>query len=176
MTFRIDPSMDTHDTNIVLSSPQRPFGGIFEPPCIRPADSVDQLLPMPDESYPDGPSRTPHRQEVRFLADLYTPIFVRGVGKMREGWCGICQPGRWLLLKNSAFWYDKVFVHGICAATGTTFDSPKDFRPILGHCGWEGLCGTCEYWVALVGTKKKGTTWFRHAYEVCTGLFISIIL
>jgi hypothetical protein len=31
---------------------------------------------------------------------------------------------------------------------------------------WEGLCGSCNEWVALVSSKKKGTTWFRHAYKV----------
>jgi hypothetical protein len=31
---------------------------------------------------------------------------------------------------------------------------------------WEGLCGSCNDWVALVSSKKKGTTWFRHAYKV----------
>ncbi len=31
---------------------------------------------------------------------------------------------------------------------------------------WEGLCGSCNDWIALVSSKKKGTTWFRHAYKV----------
>jgi len=33
---------------------------------------------------------------------------------------------------------------------------------------WEGLCGSCNEWVALVSSKKKGTTWFRHAYKCHT--------
>jgi len=35
---------------------------------------------------------------------------------------------------------------------------------------WEGLCGSCNEWVALVSSKKKGTTWFRHAYKVSRDL------
>lgn len=31
---------------------------------------------------------------------------------------------------------------------------------------WEGLCGRCGEWIPLVSSKKKGTTWFRHAYKV----------
>jgi len=33
---------------------------------------------------------------------------------------------------------------------------------------WEGLCGSCNEWIALVSSKKKGTTWFRHAYKCHT--------
>ena len=33
---------------------------------------------------------------------------------------------------------------------------------------WEGLCGSCNDWIALVSSKKKGTTWFRHAYKCHT--------
>ena len=31
---------------------------------------------------------------------------------------------------------------------------------------WEGLCHSCGEWIALISSKKKGTTWFRHAYKV----------
>jgi hypothetical protein len=98
---------------------------------------------------------------------LYTPKWVRGHGNKREGWCGICKPGRWLVLKNSAYWYDKSFSHGISAATGSPFQEPLETRRMDGNPDvWEGLCSSCNEWIALVSSKKKGTTWFRHAYKV----------
>jgi hypothetical protein len=33
---------------------------------------------------------------------------------------------------------------------------------------WEGFCHSCSEWVPLVSNKKKGTTWFRHAYKCHT--------
>lgn len=68
------------------------------------------------------------QQRPRFPGDLYTPTFVRKEGKAREGWCGLCRPGRWLVLKNSAFWYDKSFIHGISAASGQAWDGPSQTR------------------------------------------------
>jgi hypothetical protein len=71
------------------------------------------------------------------------------------------------VLKNSAFWYDKSFTHGVSAATGAAFQGPQDTRRTEGNLDvWEGLCGSCGEWIALVSSKKKGTTWFRHAYKV----------
>jgi hypothetical protein len=111
----------------------------------------------------------PRAQELRFEGDLYTPKYVRGHGNKREGWCGICKPGRWLVLKNSAFWYDKSFTHGISAPTGSAFESPKETRRMKGNPDvWEGLCHGCGEWIALISSKKKGTTWFRHAYKCHT--------
>jgi len=81
----------------------------------------------------------------------------------------LCKPGRWLVLKNSAFWYDKSFTHGVSAATGAAFQGPQDTRRTEGNLDvWEGLCGSCGEWIALVSSKKKGTTWFRHAYKCHT--------
>jgi hypothetical protein len=116
---------------------------------------------------PSDPDMMPHEQELRFPGDLYTPKWVRGHGNKREGWCGLCKPGRWLVLKNSAFWYDKSFTHGVSAAAGAAFQRPQETRRIEGNLDlWEGLCGSCGDWIALVSNKKKGTTWFRHAYKV----------
>ena len=116
---------------------------------------------------PSDPDLVPHEQEPRFEGDLYTPKYVRGHGNKREGWCGLCKPGRWLVLKNSAFWYDKSFTHGVSAATGNAFNEPLSTRRMDGNPDvWEGLCSSCNEWVPLVSAKKKGTTWFRHAYKV----------
>jgi hypothetical protein len=125
---------------------------------------------------PENPELAPHEQDLRFDNDLYTPRWVRGHGNKREGWCGICKPGRWLVLKNSAFWYDKSFSHGVSAATGRAFESPGETRRMEGNADiWEGLCGSCGDWVPLVSSKKKGTTWFRHAYKVRPGLPLAFL-
>lgn len=127
----------------------------------------EEPLPPPEEDMnPADPDMKPRLQPPRFEGDIYHPRWVRGVGSKREGWCGMCKPGRWLVLKNSAFWYDKCFTHGISSGTGTPFQQPGDIRRMDGNPDvWEGLCGTCGDWVPLTSAKKKGTTWFRHAYK-----------
>ncbi|KAF4121133.1 hypothetical protein GMORB2_2095 [Geosmithia morbida] len=139
-----------------LSDPPDLFGYLSEEPCSPPEEDMN----------PSDPDMVPREQDLRFDGDLYTPKWVRGHGNKREGWCGICKPGRWLVLKNSAYWYDKSFSHGISAATGSPFQEPLDSRRTDGNPDvWEGLCGGCNDWIALVSSKKKGTTWFRHAYK-----------
>ena len=136
-------------------------------PDLFGALTEEQSVPPEEDMKPEDPDMEPSEQELRFEGDLYTPRFVRGHGNKREGYCGLCKPGRWLVLKNSAFWYDKSFTHGISAATGQPFDAPKETRRMSGNPDvWEGLCGTCDEWIALISNKKKGTTWFRHAYKV----------
>jgi hypothetical protein len=134
---------------------------LFAPLLLEPS------APPPEDMNTSDPDMVPHEQDLRFEGDLYTPRWVRGQGNKREGWCGICKPGRWLVLKNSAFWYDKSFSHGVSAATGAPFQGPQATRRMDGNPDvWEGFCGGCHDWVALVSSKKKGTTWFRHAYKV----------
>lgn len=123
------------------------------------------LTPPPPS--PNGsPSLKPLQQCPRFPGDLYTPTFIRKEGKAREGWCGLCRPGRWLVLKNSAFWYDKSFVHGISATSGQAWDGPSQTRFGRKAEVWEGLCGTCGQWIILTASKSGGVSWFRHAYKV----------
>ncbi|POS83675.1 hypothetical protein EPUL_004586, partial [Erysiphe pulchra] len=149
------------------------FNDFCEKPDLYASLHEEQVAPPPEDMNPSNPELIPHEQELRFDGDLYTPRWVRGHGNKREGWCGICKPGRWLILKNSAFWYDKSFTHGISAATGSAFREPQETRRMDGNPDiWEGLCGSCNEWVALVSSKKKGTTWFRHAYKCHTHLKI----
>ena len=123
------------------------------------------------------PSDQARHQSLRFPTDLYTPSYIRNRGVEREGWCGICRPGRWLKLKSSAFWYDKSFRHGISAASGMRFDHPMEVRKTAEKAEgegkefgqgdeWEGLCGTCGVWLALGGGSRPGVPWFRHAFKV----------
>lgn len=161
-----------HSSNPARSECEHHFAGSSKPPDLFGPLQEDQLSPPPEDL--DGEdSETPRAQELRFDGDLYTPKYVRGHGNKREGWCGICKPGRWLVLKNSAFWYDKSFTHGISAATGSAFEGPKQTRRMKGNPDvWEGLCHSCGDWIALISNKKKGTTWFRHAYKVYLTPFI----
>lgn len=159
-----------HRTNPSRTNCEHQFAGSSKPPDLFGPLHDEQLAPPPEEADADE-SDIPRAQELRFEGDLYTPKYVRGHGNKREGWCGICKPGRWLVLKNSAFWYDKSFTHGISAATGSPFEGPKETRRMKGNPDvWEGLCHSCGDWIALISSKKKGTTWFRHAYKVRRGL------
>ncbi|CAG1996280.1 unnamed protein product [Fusarium graminearum] len=147
------------------------YTDLSDPPDLYAALHEEQIPPPAEDMNPEDPDMIPREQELRFEGDLYTPRWVRGHGNKREGWCGICKPGRWLVLKNSAFWYDKSFSHGISAATGSSFQEPQQKRRMDGNPDvWEGLCGSCNEWIALVSSKKKGTTWFRHAYKCHTHL------
>ncbi|KAI5853562.1 hypothetical protein BZA05DRAFT_396511 [Tricharina praecox] len=145
------------------------YADYAERPDLYSCLTEEQIPPPEEDMNPADPEMKPHEQDLRFEGDLYTPRWVRGHGNKREGWCGICKPGRWLVLKNSAFWYDKSFTHGISAATGQPFAEPRDMRRMDGNPDvWEGLCHSCAEWVPLVSNKKKGTTWFRHAYKCHT--------
>jgi len=145
------------------------YTDLSEPPDLFASLQEEQIPPPEEDMHPADADMIPYEQDLRFEGDLYTPRWVRGHGNKREGWCGICKPGRWLVLKNSAFWYDKSFTHGISAATGSPFQEPLETRRMDGNPDvWEGLCGSCNGWIALVSSKKKGTTWFRHAYKVST--------
>jgi len=138
-----------------------------EKPDLYESLKREPCLPSKEDRNPEDPDMVLVEQDSRFDGDLYTPRFVRGQGNKREGFCGLCPGGRWLVLKNSAHWYDKSFTHGISAATGQPFESPRDTRRMAGNPDvWEGLCGSCGEWIALISSKKKGTTWFRHAYKV----------
>lgn len=171
--FETPPPLLSHGLFRMLQSNADPhslhshYTDLSDPPDLYASLHEEQVPPPPEDMNPADPDLIPHEQELRFDGDLYTPRWVRGHGNKREGWCGICKPGRWLVLKNSAFWYDKSFTHGISAATGSPFQEPQETRRMDGNPDvWEGLCGSCNEWVALVSSKKKGTTWFRHAYKV----------
>ena len=145
----------------------RHFDHYAGPPDLLGSLREEPIVPPAQDMNPDNPDLVPREQEQRFENDLYTPKWVRGQGYKREGWCGICRPGRWLVLKNSAFWYDKSFTHGVSASTGQAFDAPKETRRMVDSPDiWEGLCRRCGEWIPLVSSKKKGTTWFRHAHKV----------
>ena len=54
----------------------------------------------------NNPEEQPREQRLKFPGDMYTPKWVRFQGAAKEGLCDLCDgPGKWLQLKNSAFWY-----------------------------------------------------------------------
>lgn len=133
------------------------------------------------------PSAVPDDCEIRrarFPDDLYTPRLVRGHGLSREGLCHICNPGVWLKIKQSAYWYHMNFIHGISAITGRPYDPPKDVRTgrsemiqgeMMDHL--EGYCEQCERWVAVEKVPSidrnpkvydvvaSSPSWWRHAQK-----------
>ncbi|KAI6443137.1 hypothetical protein MCOR17_011477 [Pyricularia oryzae] len=174
-TLEHPPPLMSHGLFRMLQSNADPhslhghYTDLSDPPDLYASLHEEQIPPPPEDMNPSDPDLVPHEQDLRFEGDLYTPRWVRGHSNKREGWCGICKPGRWLVLKNSAFWYDKSFTHGISAATGSPFQEPQQTRCMDDNPDvWEGLCGSCNDWIALVSSKKKGTTWFRHAYKCHT--------
>lgn len=155
--------------------------------------------PPQDLNNPDTPFLAPVRQDPTFPGDLYTPRYKRRTSTGRwEGWCGYCQPGRWLDLKNSRFWEDKLRNHGICAKTKIRFAEPERIRWVtmegkvcqsigagleVGDQGTdqkkrEGLCGVCREWVAMDGMRTKARDravgWWMHAYKVCQKQYIDL--
>ncbi|PVU90796.1 hypothetical protein BB561_004708 [Smittium simulii] len=107
----------------------------------------------------------PRRQKLRFQNDLYTPLWVRNSGQAKEGFCDTCKPGKWLQLKNSAYWYHKQFYHGISSVSGKPFIKPLQIVQIDADT-YEGLCHQCLKWVTIATSKRKNSVlWYRHAHK-----------
>ncbi|RUS29605.1 hypothetical protein BC938DRAFT_480459 [Jimgerdemannia flammicorona] len=132
---------------------------------------LDLTAPYPDmgpedvEAANTDPDAKPRRQRLRYPGDKYTPIWVRYSGQLKEGFCDTCKPGKWLQLKNSAFWYHKQFIHGISSVSGREFVPPVE-RRWADQDVMEGLCNQCLQWVPISNTKRKNTMlWYRHAHK-----------
>lgn len=98
--------------------------------------------------------------------DLYTPVYIRGEGMSREGWCRFCSPGCWLNLKTSQYLYHLQNAHGICQITGQVCTPPLQLR--IYHDGsqvTDGLCGTCHQWITIGTARRRRnfSSWFEHA-------------
>lgn len=63
------------------------------------SDSYDHFEPTPNML-----AAMPRRQKLRYEGDYYTPKWVRYTGHLKQGYCDSCVPGKWLQLKNSAYW------------------------------------------------------------------------
>ncbi|OMJ27018.1 Meiotic expression up-regulated protein 26, partial [Smittium culicis] len=108
---------------------------------------------------------TPRRQKLRFKDDLYTPMWVRNAGQLKEGFCDTCSPGKWLQLKNSAYWYHKQFLHGVSSISGQPFIRPLEINQIDDDT-FEGLCHQCKKWIVIATAKRQNSVlWYRHAHK-----------
>ncbi|KAK3838785.1 MAG: hypothetical protein JOS17DRAFT_675133, partial [Linnemannia elongata] len=105
------------------------------------------------------------KQKLRYEGDQYTPQWVRNVGQAKEGFCDTCVPGKWLQLKNSAFWYHKQFFHGISSVSGKLFSNPIQTRQ-MEQDDIEGLCHQCNEWIPISNHKRQNSMlWYRHAHK-----------
>ncbi|CAG8514869.1 4504_t:CDS:2 [Acaulospora colombiana] len=135
-------------------------------PKIDLNDNIPETPEPPFDVSDQRPDSRPRRQKLKYPGDMYTPQWVRYSGHSKEGYCDNCKPGKWLQLKNSAYWYHKQFYHGISSVSGKMFVPPLETRKFeTGDCT-EGLCHQCNQWVPISTSKKKNSMlWFRHAHK-----------
>ncbi len=94
-------------------------------------------------------------KQPRFEGDIYTPKYQRGVGETKEGFCSLCNPGVWLRIKQSSYWYHMNYHHGISAATGRPYEQPEHIELEAIESGENvlvrisGLCGCCEKFICI---------------------------
>lgn len=98
----------------------------------------------------------------RQAAAIYKPRRVRGVWRLREGYCEACCV--WLRLKTSSYWYHMNYKHGI-NSKGIRYPEPQ---VRYAEHGAEGFCAVCNQWVSL-GSKTAGRPtrfgWFKHCQK-----------
>lgn len=108
---------------------------------------------------------TPRREDSMFGGDLFTPGWVRGYGKDKEGFCGRCEPGVWHKMSDQSYANDLTYRHGI-DSSGIPLPRPSCIRPVEGKEKlWEGYCEDCRGWRTLRAT-RMGWNWFRHCMKV----------
>ncbi|KAI0224392.1 hypothetical protein L0F63_007196 [Massospora cicadina] len=128
-------------------------------------DAIQAASHCPPPSDDNDPDQIPRRQHLRYPGDLYTPQWVRSNGHKKEGYCDLCSPGKWLQLKNSAYWYHKQFFHGISSVSGKFFCGPVQTRQKDPDVV-EGLCHQCHQWIQMSSAKRRNSVlWFRHAHK-----------
>ncbi|KAL5513955.1 hypothetical protein ACEPAG_2716 [Sanghuangporus baumii] len=153
------------------------------PDAAEPSEGASLSLPPPPSSGHFNPPRS--------AEDLYTPRFVRGVGRDKMGLCPICyeSPERggagraeWLSMKFSAFNYHMQYAHGISPITAQPFSPPVAFRVVKRspnhknekHEILEGKCHRCLEWAPVEGVKcveakLKEIYWWKHAAQCHKG-------
>ncbi|KAI9294392.1 hypothetical protein K502DRAFT_292355, partial [Neoconidiobolus thromboides FSU 785] len=113
----------------------------------------------------------PYQQSPRFPGDEYTPRWVRGVGKSKEGLCPHCNDKEvWLKIKISAYWYHLNYQHGISSITGKKFRAPLEYRINKGTDQKEALCHKCLNWINSESPRNKPVNveeiyWWKHAQK-----------
>ncbi|KAH8548129.1 hypothetical protein BGW37DRAFT_508358 [Umbelopsis sp. PMI_123] len=129
------------------------------------SDEWPDMTPKDVQAALTDPEARPRQQKLRYTGDQYTPKWVRYNGQAKEGLCDTCSPGKWLQLKNSAYWYHKQFFHGISSVSGKQFTGPIETRWVDQDVK-EGLCHQCHQWVPVSNVKRKNSVlWYRHAHK-----------
>ncbi|KAL7750581.1 hypothetical protein RI367_003922 [Sorochytrium milnesiophthora] len=129
----------------------------------------DWVASMTRDFRPAGGSKMT-RQELRWDNDLYTPYWVSGVGKSKQGLCRLCLSESWHKIKISAYWYHLNFHHGISSTTGRPFKNPLQERYNWHTRLREGLCHKCKSWVPLDSARQTLVKvpeiyWWKHAQQ-----------
>ncbi|KAI8905085.1 hypothetical protein EDD86DRAFT_194151 [Gorgonomyces haynaldii] len=151
----------TEDTVYTTEVVHKPFKINTVVPIVKGPDSAKTVV---DKDTDDEPKP----QKLRFQDDMYTPEWVRYAGPLKQGLCEQCTPPKWLQLRNSAYWYHKLFFHGISATTGKPFTSPQNVRIVwtIGpnkpgeqvchvYLHVEGYCFNCCKYLVLNKTRRR---------------------
>jgi hypothetical protein len=93
-----------------------------DPPDLYATLRDEPADPPPEDFHPSDPDLVPQARELDFYGDLYTPRWVRGQVKKREGWCGFCTPGHWLALSD--VWDHPSLTHGVSPVTKSRYQEP----------------------------------------------------
>ncbi|KAI8326213.1 hypothetical protein GQ54DRAFT_336821 [Martensiomyces pterosporus] len=132
-----------------------------------------------NQSSEDGWSEIPSERAkcepnaTRGTYDMYTPRWIRGIGKGKEGLCPACfDDGKfvWRRMKCSAYWYHLNYFHGISSLTGRPFPKPESKRTVQDSSGRQrdqGLCHICDKWVYIDSSRKVQINvpeiyWWKH--------------
>lgn len=105
------------------------------------------------------------------LTPRYTPRWVRGIGKAKEGLCPHCVDRKvWLKIKISAYWYHLNYQHGISSITGKSFRPPLEYRINPETELKEALCHKCRNWINSESPRNKPVNveeiyWWKHAQK-----------
>jgi len=111
----------------------------------------------------DDDDLVPRREEPMFGGDIFTPGWVRGYGRYREGFCGRCSPGIWHNIEDSSYEKNLTYMHGI-ASSGLSLPRPSNIRQDEGGA-WQAYCEACRGWRSLKRS-PVGWNWFRHCIKV----------
>ncbi|KAI9319963.1 hypothetical protein BX666DRAFT_1917682 [Dichotomocladium elegans] len=150
----------------LASSQSTPLLASYDPPPSQAPRERKRTKSMPSFILMADEERMPRPQKPRYKDDMYSPRWVRYSGHLKEGYCETCPEGRWLQLKNSAYWYHKQFYHGISSVTGKRFAEALQQR--IGPDGiLQGLCHQCGRFVPICNGKKRRNhlLWYKHAHK-----------
>ncbi|KAJ2828686.1 hypothetical protein IWW50_001256 [Coemansia erecta] len=119
---------------------------------------------------------------IRAPDDMYTPRWIRGIGREKEGLCPVCFDNgtlNWRRMKCSAYCADDSgasmtyhlnYFHGVSSLTGRPFPEPQATRTACSARGRQrrqGQCGICGKWVFVDSSRRVSINvpeiyWWKH--------------